>query len=163
MDKFITKSFEETQNAGQKFAAEILAHLPAGRQENPAKHAVVLALTGDLGAGKTTFLQGFAKGLGIEENVLSPTFIIMKKFLVPQNVKLYKTRYKHFYHFDLYRLESEKDVEFLNFKEIISNPENIVAIEWPEKIAGILPETAVKITFTHLEENKREISFGTKK
>ena len=139
-----TNNFKETQMVGQNFAREILA---AGTQKN----AVVLALSGDLGSGKTTFLQGFAKGLGIEEVVNSPTFIVMKRF------KIYDLRFKNFYHIDCYRLDNEKDVEFLHFQEIISNPKNIVAIEWPEKIAGILPQNSISITFKHLKENKREI------
>ncbi|OGZ66514.1 MAG: tRNA (adenosine(37)-N6)-threonylcarbamoyltransferase complex ATPase subunit type 1 TsaE, partial [Candidatus Staskawiczbacteria bacterium RIFCSPHIGHO2_01_FULL_41_41] len=129
-----TNNFKETQMVGQNFAREILA---AGTQKN----AVVLALSGDLGSGKTTFLQGFAKGLGIEEVVNSPTFIVMKRF------KIYDLRFKNFYHIDCYRLDNEKDVEFLHFQEIISNPKNIVAIEWPEKIAGILPQNSISITF----------------
>ena len=80
MDKHTTNNFTETQMLGQNFAREILA---AGRQ----KAAVVLALQGDLGAGKTTFLQGFSKELGIEEVVNSPTFVIMKKFEL-KNFKL---------------------------------------------------------------------------
>lgn len=144
MDKFITNNFEETQMAGQNFAREILA-------KKPGSQAVVLALSGDLGAGKTTFLQGFARGLGIEEVVNSPTFIIMKKF------EIRNSKFEMFYHFDLYRLESQKDVEFLDLKEIIADPKNIVAIEWPEKITSLLPENAIKITFSHLQENKREI------
>lgn len=165
MEKFITNSFEETQNAGAEFARQILRQnpLPAGRQG--AKQAVVLALSGDLGAGKTTFLQGFAKGLGIKENILSPTFIIMKKFKIPpktyyQNERSSTLVAKYFYHFDLYRLESKKDLEFLDFQEIISNPENIMAIEWPEKISTLLPKAAIKIDFKHLEENKRELTVG---
>ncbi len=155
-----TNSFEETQMVGQNFAREILA-------AKPQKTAVVLALRGDLGAGKTTFLQGFAKGLGIKEVVNSPTFIVMKKFQIPKNKKVEQITnvgnlfYQYFYHFDLYRLENEKDVEFLHFDEIISNPENIVAIEWPEKIVTSLRakrSNLISITFNHLQEVKREIT-----
>ncbi len=137
MDKFTTKSFEETQKIGIEFAKHVLSM-------DVQKTALVLALSGDLGAGKTKFLQGFAQGLGIEEIVNSPTFVIMKRF-------------GNFYHIDCYRLEKPEEIVELGFQEIISNPENIVAIEWPEKIAGILPKNAVKINFKHLEENKREI------
>jgi len=137
VDKFTTKSFEETQKIGIEFAKHVLSM-------DVQKTALVLALSGDLGAGKTKFLQGFAQGLGIEEIVNSPTFVIMKRF-------------GNFYHIDCYRLEKPEEIVELGFQEIISNPENIVAIEWPEKIAGILPKNAVKINFKHLEENKREI------
>jgi len=144
VDKYITENFEETQKVGQNFAHEILA---LGAQKN----AVVLALRGDLGAGKTTFLQGLARGLGIEEVVNSPTFVIMKKF------KINDLRFKNFYHLDLYRLENEKDMEFLDINEIVENSENIVAIEWPEKAGDILPKNTILIKFQHIKEGVREV------
>ena len=150
MKKSTTKSFQETQKLGQNFAREILAM-------GPKKRAVVLALQGDLGAGKTTFLQGFAKGLGMKEVVNSPTFVILKRFTIKKN------NFKNFYHIDCYRLENPQEILDLGFKEIIANPQNIVAIEWPEKIAEILPKHNIKIAFKHLEENKREILISGKK
>ncbi len=183
--KYITNSVEETQKIAAEFAQKIL-------RRKPGKLAVVLALSGDLGAGKTTFLQGFARGLGIEEIINSPTFVIMKKFKIPlisqkvsmhQNVKLCILQYQHFYHFDCYRLESPKpasafgrtksasgeiqsaegygavrEILELGFKEIISNPKNIVAIEWPEKITPLLPKSLIEIKFEHLEEDKRAVT-----
>ncbi len=143
----ITKSSIETQKVGEDFAKEILA---SGLKNS----AVVLVLRGDLGAGKTTFLQGFAKGLGIKENILSPTFIVMKRF------KIYDLRFKNFYHIDCYRLKDEKDLEVLDFEEIISNPQNIVAIEWPEKISQILPKDTILIKFDHLKKDKRALTIS---
>ena len=145
MEKSTTKSVKETQDLGQHLAQNILA-------SSPMQHAVVLALQGDLGAGKTTFLQGFAKGLGIKEIVNSPTFVIMKRFA------LKNTPFKNFYHLDLYRLNTPEEILTLDFEKIISNPENIVAIEWPEKLATMLPKHVIKITFGHLEEGKRHIA-----
>jgi len=142
VEKFTTHTFEETQKIGQDFACKILAL-------GPQKTAVVLALQGNLGAGKTTFLQGFARGLGIDEVVNSPTFVIMRKF------KLEDKHFTYFYHVDLYRLENEKDLEFLHFQEIISNPENIIAIEWPEKISSLLPKNTILIKFEHSAGNER--------
>ena len=144
MEKIITESFSATQVAGQSFAREILAH-------KTQKTAVVLALKGDLGAGKTTFLQGLAKGLGIREVVNSPTFVIMKKFKIPSS------NFKFFYHFYLYRLNSPDEVLQLDFQEIIFNPQNIVAIEWPEKLGNLLPKNSMLINFSHLSEDTREI------
>ncbi len=161
--KYITKSFEETKALGQNFAREILA-------SNPKNSATILALSGELGAGKTTFLQGFAKGLGIEEKILSPTFIIMKKFQIqnykPQinsKFKIQNSKFSYFYHFDCYRLNEPEEILELGFREIISNPENIVAIEWPEKISGVLPEGIIDIEFNHLKENKRRIIIDRQK
>ena len=71
--KYTTTSYKQTQKFGENFAKEIL-------KLQPQKQAIVLALHGNLGGGKTTFLQGFAKGLGIKEKILSPTFVIMKRF-----------------------------------------------------------------------------------
>lgn len=159
--KYITKSFQETQKLGQNFASEILAAKKKTLRRGSGQTAVVLALQGDLGAGKTTFLQGFARGLGIKENILSPTFVILKRF------KLKGGTFKNFYHIDLYRIEGEQSIKELGFKEILSNPKNIVAIEWPEKISKILNVPSlrakrgnlVSITFKHLEINKRELTF----
>src|SRR3989337_2657138 len=97
MRHVITESFEATQKLGKEFAQSL-------------KKGAVIALHGDLGSGKTTFVQGFAKGLGIEKNIISPTFIIMRTY----NVGI-----KNFYHVDLYRIESEKDVEGLGLPELI--------------------------------------------
>lgn len=151
MDKYTTKSFQETQQAGAELARKLT-------QKKTQKTATVLALRGDLGAGKTTFLQGFAKGLGVKENILSPTFVIMKKFLIPRNAKLYNSQYSYFYHFDCYRLNSYEEVLQLGFKEVISDPKNIVAIEWPEKLGEALLKNTITIKFEHLSENERELT-----
>lgn len=141
-EKNITKSAEETQKLGEKLAREIKS----------GKTAVVLCLQGDLGGGKTTFLQGFAKGLGIEEKILSPTFVIMKKFQIPS------LNFKHLYHFDCYRINKPEDILELGWKEIILNPKNIVAIEWPERILKILPQSTIIIKFIFIDKDKREIT-----
>ncbi len=147
----ITRNAQETQKMAAKFAKQILRQKTAGS-------AVVLALSGDLGAGKTTFLQGFARGLGIDETVNSPTFVIMKKFSIARSPT--SRNFRFFYHFDCYRLENPEDILYLGFKEIIADPQNIVAIEWPEKISDLIPKHAVNINFGHLEENKRSIDIG---
>ncbi|HLD70799.1 MAG TPA: tRNA (adenosine(37)-N6)-threonylcarbamoyltransferase complex ATPase subunit type 1 TsaE [Negativicutes bacterium] len=158
MDKFTTNSPGETQKIAADVAERVLAAAPK-------KSATVLGLEGDLGAGKTTFLQGFARGLGIKEVVNSPTFIIMKKFQITNsksqtNPNNQNPKFKTFYHFDLYRLEDEKEFEFFNFTEIISNPKNIVAIEWPEKITRILPEAIISIQFIHKSSTQRALNIG---
>jgi len=139
-DQFFTEGYLETQEIGEDMAKEV----------KEQKRAVVFGLKGDLGAGKTTFLQGFAKGLGIKEKVISPTFVIMNRF----DIK--KGKFKNFYHLDCYRIERAKEMENLGFEEIISDPKNIVCIEWPEKIKKILPPDLISISFI-LEGDKREI------
>ena len=139
--KYITKSAKQTQKLGEGLAKEILK-MPL------EKTAKVLALSGNLGGGKTTFLQGFAKGLGVKEKILSPTFVVMKRF-------------GNFYHIDCYRMKNEKDASALNLKEIISNPKNIVAVEWPDRIKKLLPKTTIKINFKFIDKSKREITIDS--
>ena len=138
--EYLTENYLETQEVGMALAEEIKG----------GSKAVVFGLKGDLGAGKTTFLQGFAKGLGIKEKVISPTFVIMNRFDL-------KGKFKNFYHLDCYRIEKAKEMESLGFEEIISNPKNIICIEWPEKIKSILPKDIILIKFKILEGDKREI------
>ena len=141
----ITNNSLETILFGEEIAKKILKN----RQN---KKAQVLALYGDLGAGKTTFLQGFAKGLGIKERVLSPTFVIFKKF------KIQDSFFNLFYHVDCYRLKDSKDLLGLGFEEFSSNSKNIIAIEWAEIIEDILPENKISIHFEFKDEKKRIIT-----
>lgn len=108
------------------------------------KSALIIGLEGDLGGGKTTFVQGLAKGLGVREKITSPTFVILKKYG------------EHFYHLDCYRITT-KDLVDLDFKEIVSNPQNIVVIEWAERIKKSLPSNAFWIKFKYLDKNKRKL------
>ncbi len=141
--KYTTNSAKQTQKLGEKFAEEIVL------SRTSHKTAVILGLTGNLGGGKTTFLQGFAKGLGIKEKILSPTFVIIKK-------------YKNFYHIDCYRINKPKEILELGWKDIIKNPKNIVAVEWPERIKKALPKSTIFIDFKFIDENTREIKSITK-
>jgi tRNA threonylcarbamoyladenosine biosynthesis protein TsaE len=142
---YTTKSFKQTQNLGEKIAGQILNTVGEDT-------AIVLGLHGNLGGGKTTFLQGFAKGLGIKEKILSPTFVILKRFQVPG------FRFNDFYHIDCYRLKNEKDILELGFEYIVKDARNIVAIEWPEKIKMVMPKNTILIEFKFVDKNKREIN-----
>lgn len=90
----------------------------------------VVCLIGDLGVGKTLFSQGFAKGLGIEESVNSPTFTI---------VQVYEEGRLPLYHFDVYRIEDSEEMEEIGFSEMIYG-EGVCLIEWADRISDILPE-----------------------
>lgn len=136
MKKIITNNFVETQQIGLEFAKTL-------------KGGEVICLYGDLGSGKTTFVQGLAKGLGIEKKIISPTFIIMRTYRIQNS--------KNFYHVDLYRIAESKDVESLGLLEIMKDKDNIVVIEWPERIEDLLPEKRIDIIFAYLDEDKREI------
>lgn len=134
-----TNSAAETQ----KFAQDLAKDFSSGG---------ILALSGDLGTGKTTFTQGFAKGLAIKEKILSPTFIIIREYTLPT------TKEGKFYHIDLYRLEAIKEIESLGLSEIFANSKNVVLIEWAERLVDSLPKNTTKIIFTRISENQREIS-----
>jgi len=141
---FETKSAKETQKAGELLAKEIVL-LPLG------KKARVICLNGDLGGGKTTFLQGFAKGLGVKEKILSPTFVILKRFGL-------KEPYKNFYHMDCYRLQGIEDLSSLGFGDILLDSQNIIAIEWAERIKKALPKDSINLDFDFLSDKKRKIT-----
>jgi tRNA threonylcarbamoyladenosine biosynthesis protein TsaE len=122
------------------------------------KFALVLALSGDLGAGKTTFVQGFLRGAGIRKKITSPTFIIVKSY----KVKGYKD-YKKIYHIDCYRIHKPKDILNTGIGGILNNPENIVLIEWPERIKKLLPKKIIAINLKHgKKENERELNLISK-
>jgi len=149
---FLTSSPSQTKKLGEKLAKKIL-------EKRTKNKAIVLGLEGDLGGGKTTFLQGFAKGLGIQEKILSPTFVIIKKFKIPVRVVScsFSCNFVYFYHIDCYRIEKPKEILDLGFKEIISNPKNIVAIEWVDRIKKVLAKEIIILKFHFVNKNKRKI------
>lgn len=135
MATFVTHSPEETK--------------ALARQVTQKKTSGIIALSGELGAGKTTFTQGLAEGLGIKEPIISPTFILIRQYQTPKSGRI-------FYHVDLYRLE--EDLGSIGLGEIIGNKENLVVIEWAEKAKSLLPEDVVKINLDKLEGNLRRIT-----
>lgn len=137
MKQFITHSEQETKNLAQDLAKEI-------------KYGVI-ALTGDLGAGKTTFVQGFAQGLGIKEKIISPTFVLIRQHQIPNTKQV-------LFHIDLYRLEDNFDIRELGLEEILSDPDNLVLIEWADKIKRLLPKTTTWIYLETTKLNTRRIT-----
>ncbi len=133
-------------------AREILESNSATGQACLRRQAAVIGLIGDLGAGKTIFAKGFAKGLGIKEDVTSPTFVLEKIY------KLKTKNRRFFVHIDAYRIENSKELLSLGFKKLLKEPSNIILIEWADKIKNILPKKYIKICFEHMEKNKRKIS-----
>ena len=153
----ITKSAKETQNLAGLMAKELL------NWPEPRSGAAAVVLRGDLGAGKTTFAQGFAKGLGVKEPVKSPTLVILKRYHL-QNVRCQMSDvrcFRYFYHIDCYRLKNAQDAHSLGLAEILKNPANLVLIEWPERIKNILSKKQIiAIKFSHIDETSRKISFN---
>lgn len=141
--KIETKSAKETGSFAKKIAGKSI-----GR-----KKSLVLALSGELGTGKTTFTQSFAKTLGVKKRILSPTFLIMKRF------PLTKSNFQNLYHIDAYRIKSS-DLRKLGIKEIFKG-QNIVLIEWADRVKEILPKGTVWIRFKHgKRENERQITIN---
>jgi len=156
----ITHSTKSTRDLAKKIAQKII-------KQKTGKTAFVLTLSGELGSGKTTFVQGLAEGLGIKDKVISPTFVIIKKFKIKnQNAKIKITNQKSkiresefnlFYHIDAYRIDKPEEVLGLGWREIVSNPRNIVAIEWPERIKKFLPKNTVLVKLKFVDKNQRKI------
>lgn len=111
----------------------------------------VIAFYGELGAGKTTFVQGLAQGLGIKETVNSPTFTIMKLY------DLEGEKIKKFCHIDTYRLNSFQELEDLGVEEYWQDKGTVSAVEWAEKVENMLPLGCIRIKLRSLGEEKREI------
>lgn len=143
----ITKSASETQ----KFAYKLADTLERRNKEERIEKARVVALSGDLGAGKTTFIQGFAKALGITDRLISPTFVLMRRYPLKDSGMLY--------HLDVYRLDNnlQEEIKNLGLSEVWNTKGNIVVIEWAEKIKDLLPEGTIWITFEYMDENTRKI------
>ncbi len=133
------------------FAKKVLTalNLKAGEKEA----ATVIALSGNLGAGKTTFVQLLAKELGIKEIVTSPTFTIMKNYSAGENQV-----FEHLVHMDAYRIDSLDELSPLRLEEILATPKTLVCIEWAEKISPILPSDTVYLSLTTVGEEIRNIT-----
>ena len=154
---FITNSSKATQELGRDFAKVL-------------KKGDIVCLYGDLGSGKTTFVQGLAEGLGIKQRIISPTFIIIRSYsLKSQKSKVKSQKYnskvkslgiRTFFHIDLYRIDDEKSITNLGIEEIINDPQNIVAIEWAEKLKSFLPTKRIDVNFFYEKEGVRKVAFS---
>lgn len=113
----------------------------------------IIGLIGDLGAGKTTFVQGFAQGLGIKDKIISPTFVLIRQHKIPKTDRI-------LYHIDLYRLENLKDMKQLGIDEIMADPNSIVLIEWAEKIKSIFPKKMWWISFKPINQHGRLLTLS---
>lgn len=137
----VTKSAEETRN----FALNLAKKLKGGE---------VLALYGDLGSGKTTFVQGLARGLGIKRRVTSASFVLVKEYKVETEGTVEKL-----IHIDLYRLHSEEEIANLGLQEKFLEPQALVVIEWADRLGKALPQGAKSIFFDYFGNNCRRLRF----
>ena len=160
----ISKDIKNTEEIAKKFLKQI-------SKQN--KTATVVGLYGDLGTGKTTFTQMMAKTLGIKRKVNSPTFVIMKKYILPlpkgsaRRARGSKSpllipplrrggEFKYLFHIDAYRLKNEKELLALGWGEMILSPENLIFIEWPENIKKAMPKKHHQIHIKHTKEGYRK-------
>lgn len=111
-----------------------------------------MALFGDLGSGKTTFVKALAKKLGVEKEITSPTFVIMKKYETNQG------DIKELIHIDCYRLSSMEDAESIGFSEILERENAVIVLEWPERVWPLIKKRARKISFEYIDETKRKVT-----
>jgi tRNA threonylcarbamoyladenosine biosynthesis protein TsaE len=118
--------------------------------------ATLVTLSGELGAGKTAFTKAVAQILGIEEVVTSPTFVLEKIYALPKNTQ----GFARLIHIDAYRLKNGMELGALGFDELMTDPENLVLLEWPEMVEDALSEPSVRITLKLNEDGSRSITYG---
>lgn len=137
--EFISRNPDQTRRLG----ARLGALLNGGE---------VIALEGDLGAGKTVLAQGIGMGWGATSSLISPTFILIRRHARPQNRQ-------QLYHIDLYRLETRAEIAGLGLDEILGDPQAICIIEWPDRQPDILPEERLWVQLRWLDEYRRSLTF----
>lgn len=154
--KVISESPEETQKIASFFTESILRQGNFKKQE-----ALVVSLEGSLGSGKTEFLKGVAKFLQLKERIFSPTFLIMKSFpFFYPKFFIQKRDFKTLWHLDCYRLKKIKDIKDLGFSEIIEDPQNLIFVEWGDKIKKVLPKDCFRIKFEIVGDEERILEFN---
>ena len=169
--RYITKTANETKEVAARCAKKIA-------QQKPGRRAVVVGLIGDLGSGKTTFVQGFARALGIRRRMVSPTFTIMRRYRIPHrtsakrskhsNYKLPRhrrglggraiTNYKYLIHVDAYRVHKPAELRIIKFESWLMDPTAIVLIEWADLVEKKFRRGARIIRFHHTLDSSRTIS-----
>lgn len=158
-ETYRTSSSEETKKLGYEIGESLSRATIKNIELNGP---IVIALQGDLGAGKTTFIQGFMKGLGSKKRVVSPTFVLMKRHKLSGVPGIAGSRHKKFsnvFHIDAYRLKKPEQFEVLGMNEILSDPRNVVLIEWPEQAKEFIPKNALWLKFEYgKKENERTIT-----
>lgn len=144
----VSKNIKETENIARYFVEKVVF------KKNKNKGALVVALSGDLGAGKTAFVKAVAKVLGIKKKVNSPTFVILKKYFLKE-----KTGYKYLFHLDVYRLKNENELRHIGWDEILRNDKHLVFVEWPENVKKAIPKGSKLIKITSDDKEFKHFVF----
>ncbi len=151
MIRYISKRTTKTKEIAARLARKILS------SKKPLKNAVVVALKGELGAGKTTFAKGFIGACSIRKKVQSPTFVLMKRFSISKK----RSRiFRNIFHIDAYRLKNEKEAIPLRLHELFSDSTALILIEWPERIFSIIPKKHTRVSFFHKTARERVITIS---
>lgn len=137
MRELITNSREETIQLGKKLAKAVSPGRP-------------VALIGKLGAGKTTFVKGLAKGLQIESQIVSPTFLLIKE---------YTSGRLPLYHIDAYRISDPQELSEVGVEDYLLNTEGITVIEWAEKVREMLPPNCIEVKIEIMGKERRKFTF----
>lgn len=122
---------------------------------SPRDGATVLALHGNLGAGKTTLTQSIARSLAITDTVRSPTFVIMQSYAISGH-----PHFTYLTHIDAYRIEDEAELRILGWEELLLHRGRLIVIEWPERVAGLIPPHAHHVHIEIGNDTERIISYG---
>lgn len=144
MEKVI-RTLEELEGEARSFAASLV----------PAEGATLVTLSGELGAGKTAFTKAVARALGVTDIVNSPTFVLEKIYALSDG-----RPFKRLIHIDAYRLEKGRDLVPLGFEELVQDPQNLILLEWPEKIADALPAPTARISIVVQDDDSRILSYA---
>lgn len=137
--RLVSTSEAETRRIAAELARKIVKKKATGS-------ALVVALKGDLGSGKTVFAKGFLRALGVRKVATSPTFTIIKRYpLINGRVA---------FHMDAYRIKSPSELKHIGFKELFNDSKNLILIEWPERIGKNLPRLALTIKFLHKKKDR---------
>jgi len=150
MMKKTAKNIKETGKIAKTFLQKIL------KDKNHGGKATIVCLSGNLGAGKTALVKEVAQHLGIKRKIQSPTFVIMKKYLLKNK------KHKFLFHLDAYRLKDEKELSYLGWEEIIEDQGHLVFIEWPENVSKIIPARAHRI-FISIKNTQGHRNFELKR
>jgi tRNA threonylcarbamoyladenosine biosynthesis protein TsaE len=145
MEKLI-QSLSELEQEAASFVASLVPN---------DERATLVTLSGELGAGKTAFTKAVAAALGIADTVTSPTFVLEKIYRLPAVAK-----YERLIHIDAYRLEKGSDLAPLGFATLVLDPQNLILLEWPEKVEDALPPPAVRISLRAHEDGSRMMTYG---
>ena len=150
MTTYKSYSSEETKCIAAQFALRLT------RPKRERKRALVVALNGELGSGKTTFVQGFLAGLGLKKRALSPTFILVRKTIITHG------NFKSFFHIDAYRIRHIRELVAMDIEKIFENPKHIVLIEWANNIREAIPRGTEQVNLSYgSKENERIIAVAS--